>query len=114
MSLIFWVSQGVSMNDYLDQGRTINDAYYTGDVRRLRQEIARKRQEKLTRCVLLLQDNVPAHTSQVVITVATECGFKILLHPPYFPDIAPSDFCLFPKMTSYLRGSQYRSNEGVI
>ena len=36
-------SQGVIMIDYLEQGRTINGAYYAGELRRLRQEIARKR-----------------------------------------------------------------------
>ena len=45
---------------------------------------------------------------------ATECGFKILPHPTYSPDMAPSDFYLFPKMKSHLRGTQYGSNEGVI
>ena len=53
----------------------INGAYYAGELRRLRQEIARKRREKLTCGVLLLQDNAPAYTSQVAVTAATECGF---------------------------------------
>ena len=65
-------------------------------------------------CVLLLQDNTSAHTSQVTVTAATKCGFEILPHPPYTPDMAPSDFCLFPKLKSYLLGTQYGSNEGVI
>ena len=69
---------------------------------------------KLTCGVLLLQDNSPAHTSQVAMTAATECGFEILPHPPYSPDMAPSDFYLFPKLKSYLRGTQYGSNKGVI
>ena len=47
------------------------------------------------------------------MTAATECGFEILPHPPYSPDIAPSDFYMFPKMKSYLRGTQYGGNEGV-
>ena len=34
---IFWDSQGVIMIDYLGQGRTINSAYYAGELRRLRQ-----------------------------------------------------------------------------
>ena len=55
------------MTDYLEQGRTINGAYYTGELRRLSQEIARKRQGKLTRGGLFLQDTAPAHRSQVVI-----------------------------------------------
>ena len=67
----------------------INGAYYVGKLRGLRQEIARKRQRILTRCVLLLQDNVPVHTPQVAITAPTECGFEILPHPPYSPDMAP-------------------------
>ena len=87
----------------LDQGRTINGAYYAGKLRRLRQEIARKRRGKLTRGVLLLQDNAPAPTSEVAMTAATECGFKILPQPPYSPDMAPSDFCMFPKLKSHLR-----------
>ena len=61
------------------------------------QEIAIKRQGKLTRGILLLQDNAPAHTSQVDMTASTKCGFEILLHPQYSPDMAPSYFYLFPK-----------------
>ena len=43
---IVWDSQGVIKIDSLEQCRTINRAYYAGKMRRLRQEIARKRQEK--------------------------------------------------------------------
>ena len=55
------------MIDYLEQGRTINCAYYAAELRRLRQKIARKRRGKLARGVLLLQDNAPTHTSQVAM-----------------------------------------------
>ena len=102
------------MIDYLEQRRMIIGAYYAAELRRLRQEIARKRRGKLTRGVLLLQDNAPAHTSQVAMTAATECGFEVLPHPPYSPDMAPSDFYLFPKLKSNLRGTQFGSNEDVI
>ena len=27
-------------------------------------------------------------------------GIKTVPHPPYSPDLAPSDFCLFPKLRS--------------
>ena len=92
MASILWDSQEVIMIDYLEQGRTINRAYYAGKLRQLCQETTRKRRGKLTHSVLLLQDNAPAHTSQVAMTAATECGFEILPHPPYSPDLAPSDF----------------------
>ena len=34
-------------------------------------------------------------------------GIKIVPHPPYSPDLAPCDFCLFPK----LRGCHYETIE---
>ena len=40
--------------------------------------------------------------SHVTMTAVTECGFEILSHPPYSPDMAPSDFYLFPKLKSHL------------
>ena len=45
MASVFWDSQGIIMIDYLEQGRTINGAYYEAELRCLRQEIARKRRE---------------------------------------------------------------------
>ena len=61
-----------------------------------------------------MQDNTPAHTSQVTIAAVTECGFEILPRLLYSPYMAPSDFYLFPKLKSYLRGTQYGINKGVI
>ena len=34
-------------------------------------------------------------------------GIKTVSHPPYSPDFAPCDFCLFPK----LRGCRYETIE---
>ena len=92
MVSIFWDSQGVIMIDYLEKSRTINGVYYAGKLRWLRKEITIMRRGKLTRCVLLLQNNAPAHTSQVAMLAATECGLKVLPDLPYSPDMAPSDF----------------------
>ena len=70
-----------------------------------------------SRCSALAGQD-PSHTSQVAMTAATNCGFKILPHPQYPPDMeedmALSDFYLFRKLKSYLRGTQYGSNEGII
>ena len=32
-------------------------------------------------------------------------------NPPYSPDMVPSDFYLFPKLKSHLRGTQFGSND---
>jgi transposase len=40
-------------------------------------------------------------------------GWEILPHPPYRPDLAPSDFHIFPKIKKHLRGQCFHSNEDV-
>ena len=39
----------------------------------------------------------------------TEMGIKAVVHLPYSPDLAPCDFCLFPKLT----GCRYETIEGM-
>ena len=36
---------------------------------------------------------------------------KTVPHSPYSPDLAPCDFCLFPKPTESLRGCRYETIE---
>ena len=38
-------------------------------------------------------------------------GIKTVLHPPYSPDLAPCDFCLFPKLKEKLRDCRYETIE---
>jgi len=64
--------------------------------------------------VLLLHDNAPAHTVGVATSVAAECGYELLPHPPYLPDLAPSDFFLFPLLKQHLRGRKYASDNDII
>ena len=61
-----------------------------------------------------MQDNAPAHTSQVAMAAVTKCSFEVLPHSPYSPDLALSDFYLFPNLKTNLNGRNFGSNEGVI
>ncbi len=98
MASVFWDIEGIIMIDYLERGHTITGQYYADELCRLRVAIKEKRRGKLRAGVLLLQDNAPVHTSQVAVASATKCGFELLPHPPYSPDLAPSDFFLFPNL----------------
>ena len=43
-----------------------------------------------------------------------DCGFKLIKHPPYSPDLAPSDFHLFPKLKTAISGTHFQSDDDVI
>ena len=87
-----------------------------------------------------MQDNVALHASQVAMAAATKCSFEVLYqtespffydfvcslfpkailfdfylpHPLHAPDLAISDFYLFPNLKTNLRGRIFGSGEGVI
>ena len=61
--------------------------------------------------VLILHDNAPVHKSKVAQAAIRECGFEQLNHPPYSPDLAPSDYYLFRNLKSNLRGERYNDDE---
>jgi hypothetical protein len=37
--------------------------------------------------------------------------FEVLKHPPYSPDLLPSDFHLFGHMTEHLRGQKFADDK---
>lgn len=61
--------------------------------------------------VLLLHDNAPVHTAAVAKAAVRECGFTELDHPPYSPDMAPTDYYLFSKLKKYLRGKRFSNDD---
>ena len=54
-----------------------------------------------------LHDNAPMHTSHQSIAQIAASDFSLVAHPPYSPDIAPSDFHLFKRLKNDLRGEIY-------
>ena len=57
------------------------------------------------------EDNAPIHNSILVTDYLTKMGIKTVHHPPYCPDLAPCNFCLFPKLKEKLRGCRYETIE---
>ena len=50
------------------------------------------------RGIKLLHDKAPAHKFATVQEYLKESGLDVLDHPPYSPDLSPSDFWLFPRL----------------
>jgi len=62
----------------------------------LKDILKEKRRGKVTKWVLFLHDNAPAHRELVTQKKLAYLGFQCLDHPPYSPEPAPSDYHLFP------------------
>ena len=62
----------------------------------------------LSHRVLLFHDNAPVHRADVAHAALHETGFREIPHPPYTPDLAPSDFYLFRYLKPHLKGKDLR------
>ena len=54
--------------------------------------VRRKRPEKWANGFILHRDNAPCHTSLLVRQFLSYKNITVCPHPPYSPDLAPSDF----------------------
>ena len=97
---------------FLPKRSTITGVYYANLLDQLRTDIREKRRGKLSKGVLLQQDNARVHTCK--IDAVERNGYELIPHPACSPDLAPSDFFLFPNLKKVIRGLHFRSDEEVV
>ena len=104
----FFDSTGMIYMHWVPTGQTVNKEYYVGVLRKFRKRFRRKRPALFKSGQWHFhQDNAPVHNSILVTDYLTKMSIKTVPHRPYSPDLAPCDFCLFPK----LRGCRYETIE---
>jgi len=69
---------------------------------------------KITKGVLLLHDNAPAHRANATQKKLAYLDFQCLYHSPYSPDLAPWDYHLFPGLNKEMKGHHFSSDGEVI
>lgn len=111
MATVFWDSHGVLLIDYLPRGTTITADRYCEVLRSLRRAIQNKRRGKLSKKVILFHDNARPHSARQTRDLLDRFKWEIFGHPPYSPDLAPSDFHLFPQLKNHLGGKRFATEE---
>lgn len=112
---IWWDQKGVLYYELLKRGETVNGDRYKKQLTKLNQEVATKRPEWIKRHdrPIMLHDNARPHVGKQVKQVLEEMKWKVLPHPPYSPDIAPSDYHLFRSMAHGLAEQRFTNYEEV-
>ena len=104
MAIVFWDSEGVVLVDFLEGRKTVTGTYYIEVLRKFRAKLAEKHPGKLHHGILFHHNNASVHFSWIVRDVLRDFRWKLLPHPPYSPDLVPSDFFLLPKLKEHLKG----------
>ncbi len=114
MVTVFFDRKGVVLIDFLPAGETINEEYYGGILRTLKERVRRKRLElwggrNEPHKFLLHHDNASPHISVLTLAFIGSSGIDMIPHPPYSLDLAACDFFLFPRLKAELRGHKHRN-----
>jgi len=112
LASIFWDQDGNLLIDYLPKGQTINAEYYSFLLVQLKDILKEKRRGKFTKGVLFLHDNTPAHRALATQKKLAYLGFQCLDHPPYSPDLAPSEYRLFHGLKKTIESSPFFNRRG--
>jgi len=114
MLTLLWNERGVILEHYMLRGNTVTSATYADLLKNhLCPAVKSKRRGRLSTGVLLQHDNARPHTAHSTVATIQDLSFECLQHPPYLPDIAPSDFHVFGPLKEAMGGKSFRSDEEV-
>lgn len=114
MLSVWWDHKGILYFELMPQNQTINSNVYVEQLEKLKDAIEEKRPALSNRKgVVFHHDNARPHTSLVTRQKLLELGWDVLSHPPYSPDLAPSDYHLFRSMQNSLNGKIFNNADDV-
>ena len=96
MMIFAYDCKGVIITDRVPIGTTVTAAYYRQFLQKLRRKMHANRPDVLEDGVLILHDNARPNLGKDVRELLDGYSWEVLPHPPYSPDMSPSDFDLFP------------------
>ena len=115
MLCVWWDQKRIIYYECLKPGETVNAHRYHQQLIKLNQAVHQCRPEYFERHerIILLHDNAPAHASIMVRNYLDALNWELLPHPPYSPDLAPSDYHLFASMGHALSEQHFANYEDV-
>ncbi|UYV84656.1 hypothetical protein LAZ67_X003000 [Cordylochernes scorpioides] len=96
----------------LERNATVNKNLYIAQLHRVNEAIQQKKPDRQVQ-IILLHDNARPHVAQVVKAALQELEWEVLQHPPYSPDLAPTEYHLFRSMSNHMRITTFDDEEDL-
>ena len=105
MIAVFWNIKGMKSITFLPSSSTFDKFLFVGTVLAdIQKKLTSERPKLLGSGLYLHLDNTRPHFADGEIE---KLGFRRMPHPPYSPDLAPSDFFLFGYLKNQLQGVKF-------
>lgn len=114
MMTLWWSTIGVIHHNFLNRGETINAEKYCTEIDIMHNKLTGKHPALVNRIgPILLHDNARPHVSRLTLQKLNELGYEVLPHPPYSPDLSPTDFHFFKHLDAFLQKKTFTNQEGI-
>ena len=114
MLSVWWDIKGILHYEFLEPNETIDSIVYSQQLITMNDKLSKIRPALFNqKKIFLLHDNAKPHVSKNVSKTIKDLGFEILPHPPYSPDLAPSDYYLFKHLQNSLRDKVYFEEDDI-
>lgn len=114
MVSVWWSAAGIIHYSFLNPGETINSEKYCSQLEEMHQQLLIKQPALVNRHgVILLHDNARPHVSRTTVQKLQELQYETLPHPPYSPDLSPTDYHFFKHLDHFLVGKKFNNEAAV-
>lgn len=110
MITVWWSSAGLIHYSFLKPGETITAEKYCQQIDDMHQNLRSMCPALVHRKgPIILHDNARPHVSLITKKKLYELGYEILDHPPYSPDLSPTDYHFFRNLENFIREKIFRN-----
>jgi hypothetical protein len=114
MAAVLWDRKGVLMVEFMQQETTITSEVYCETLNKLPRAIQTKSCGMPTSNVVHHHDNAHLHTAAHTQALLECFNWELFDHPPYSPDLAPSNYHLFTHLKNWVELQWFNSNEELM
>jgi len=107
MLTIVWNPDGFHVINVLPKGQKFNASYYVENILERVSQFAQASGGNRGQAFIVHADNARPHTARISQEFLQSSGLRGAPHPPYSPDLAPSDFFLFGYVKNLLQGQSF-------
>ena len=114
MIVVFWNLHGPLVIEAVPCGESATGEYFRDTIiAKICASDLFKEARRAKKKFWIHMDNAPIHRAATVTQEMKRRGIHCAPHPPYSPDLAPSDFYLFGALKSRIRGIEFEDSEAI-
>ena len=114
MITVWWNKTGILHYSFLETGKTITSSSYSQELDKCHKKLTKKCPNVVNRKgPILLHDNAKPHVGKITQKKLSSLGIEVLPHPPYSPDLSPTDYHMFRHLDLFLRNKIFDDRRDI-